>query len=63
MTQRVRITAGYGHPFTGADARRRALFRGHASLSGRIVDGGQALVYPIFPLRLYFPSLMVKDLR
>lgn len=63
MTQRVRITAGYGHPLTGADACRRALFRGQASLSGRIVDGGQALVYPIFPLRSYFPSLMVKDLR
>ena len=36
MTQRVRITAGYGHPFTGADACRRALFRGRPRLCGRI---------------------------
>ena len=63
MTQRVRITAGYGHPFTGADACRRALFRGQAPLSGRIVDGGQALVYPLIPLRSCFSGLMVIDLR
>ncbi len=63
MTQRVRITVGYEHPFTGADACRRALFCGQASLPGRIVDGGQALVYPMFPLRSCFSGLMVKDLR